>query len=313
MFTNPKNNSTTNRRWLGFDLSVLRRLKFSSIAIPFAGQPDLGWYLKFWGKQVLDNDLCQWAWWVSRALVENPGEALTEEDVSLVLSESYVPHRRLHNVALGGMMSEMDAVWFDNIWLNIQQIENEHRRALAIMLALGVGDYAFSFTPETAELRRPLSEIFLALWRNQRQVVNNGKENYSVNRDGHDFIRGARAELMFVRFPRPEGLAGLRNGVTGWRETWVRGTDEAWNRLIAGQRGRLGDDVASKEHYLQLVSNFLSRAKHIPQWAIAHTEDGFITAAEMGDVIKQFRRVDVSYNKDFSDVIGGKNTFIIVA
>ena len=313
MFTNPKNNSTTNRRRLGFDLSVLRRLKFSSIAIPFAGQPDLGWYLKFWGKQVLDNDLCQWAWWVSRALVENPGEALTEEDVSLVLSESYVPHRRLHNVALGGMMSEMDAVWFDNIWLNIQQIENEHRRALAIMLALGVGDYAFSFTPETAELRRPLSEIFLALWRNQRQVVNNGKENYSVNRDGHDFIRGARAELMFVRFPRPEGLAGLRNGVTGWRETWVRGTDEAWNRLIAGQRGRLGDDVASKEHYLQLVSNFLSRAKHIPQWAIAHTEDGFITAAEMGDVIKQFRRVDVSYNKDFSDVIGGKNTFIIVA
>lgn len=313
MFINPKNNWTTNRRWLGFDLSVLRRLKFSSIAIPFAGQPDLGWYLKFWGKQVLDNDLCQWAWWVSRALVENPGETLTEEDVSLVLSESYVPHRRLHNVALGGMMSEMDAVWFDNVWLNIQQIENEHHRALAIMLALGVGDYAFSFTPETAELRRPLSEIFLALWRNQRQVVDNGKENYSVNRDGHDFIRGARAELMFVRFPRPEGLAGLRNSITGWRETWVRGTDEAWDRLITNQRGRLGDDVASKEHYLQLISNFLSRAKHIPQWAIAHTEDGFITAAEMGDVIKQFRRVDVSYNKDFSDVIGGKNTFIIVA
>jgi len=313
MFTNQKNNWTTNRRWLGFDLSVLRRLKFSSIAIPFAGQPDLGWYLKFWGKQVLDNDLCQWAWWMSRALVENPGEALTEEDVSLVLSESYVPHRRLHNVALGGMMSEMDAVWFDNIWLNIQQIENEHRRALAIMLALGVGDYAFSFTPETADLRRPLSEIFLDLWRNQRHVVDNGKENYSVNRDGHDFIRGARAELMFVRFPRPEGLASLRNGVAGWRETWVRGTDEAWDRLVAGQRGRLGDDVASKEHYLQLVSNFLSRAKHISQWAIAHTEDGFITAAEMGEVIKQFRRVDVSYNKDFSDVIGGKNTFIIVA
>ncbi len=306
-------NSTTNRRWLGFELSVLRRLKFNSIAIPFAGQPDLGWYLKFWGKQVLDNDLCQWAWWMSRALVENAGEALTEEDVSLALGEAYVPHRRLHNPALGAMMSEMDAVWFDNLWLNVQQIENEHRRALAIMLALGVGDYAFSFTPETMELRRPLSEAFLALWRNQRQVVDNGKENYSVNRDAHDFIRGARAELMFVRFPGPEGLAGLRQSVAGWRETWVRGTGEAWDQLIAAQRGRLGDDVVSKEHYLQMVSNFLARAKHIQQWAIAHTEDGFITAAEMGDVIKQFRRVDVSYNKDFSDVVGGRNTFIIVA
>ena len=63
--------ATPNRRWLGFELSVLRRLKFASVAIPFAGQPDLEWYLKFWGKQILDNDLCQWSWWSSRALVEN--------------------------------------------------------------------------------------------------------------------------------------------------------------------------------------------------------------------------------------------------
>jgi hypothetical protein len=89
----------------------------------------------------------------------------------------------------------MDAVWFDNVWLNIQQIENEHRRALAISLVFGVGDYVFSFTPETAELRRPLSEVFLALWRNQRQVVDNGKENYSVNRDAHDFVRGAQSRF----------------------------------------------------------------------------------------------------------------------
>ncbi|MDQ3012914.1 MAG: hypothetical protein M3X11_19675, partial [Acidobacteriota bacterium] len=105
----------------------------------------------------------------------------------------------------------------------------------------------------------------------------------------------------------------LRQGITGWRETWVRGDGEMWDQLIVAQRGRLGDDVVSKEHYLQMVSNFLARAKHIQQWAIAHTEDGFITATEMGDIIKQFRRVDVSYNKDFSDVVGGRNTFIIVA
>ena len=48
---------TPNRRWLGFELSVLRRLKFASLAVPFAGQPDLEWYLKFWGKQALTNDL----------------------------------------------------------------------------------------------------------------------------------------------------------------------------------------------------------------------------------------------------------------
>lgn len=314
-------NSNTNRRWLGFELSVLRRLKFSSIAIPFAGQPDLGWYLKFWGKQILDNDVCQWAWWMSRALVENQGEELGEEDVSMTLSEAYVPRRRLHNPALSQMtnepltepLAEIDTVWFDNVWLNIQQIENEHRRALAYSTALGVGDYVFSFTPDTMALRRPLSEVFIALWRSTRHIANNGKPNFSVNHDAHEFIRSARADLMFARFPRPEGLAALRRGVVGWRETWVRGTDADWDAIIAGQRGRLGDDVMSKEHYLQLIANFLSRAKHIPQWAISHTEDGFVSAAEIGDVIKQFRRIGVTYNKDFSDVVGGKNTFIIIA
>jgi len=260
-----------NRRWLGFELSVLRRLKFSSIAIPFAGQPDLGWYLKFWGKQILNNDICQWAWWMSRALVDNQGERLSEEDVSLTLSEAYVPRRRLRNPALGEMMGEIDAVWFDNVWLNIQQIENEHRRALAYSTVFGVGDYVFSFTPDTISLRRLLSEVFIALWRNSRPVVNNEKPNYSVNHDAHEFIRGARADMMFARFPRPEGLAAVRRGRLGWRETWVRGSGDDWGAIIAGQRGRLGDDVISKEHYLQLVSNFLARAKHIPQWAISHT------------------------------------------
>src|SRR5262249_12600936 len=152
-------------------------------------------------------------------------------------------------------------------WLNVQQIENEHRRALAIMLALGVGDYVFSFTPEDPDtpeimdLRRPLSEVFLALWRSQRQVVGNGTENYGANGEAQEVCRGARADLVFAGVPRPEGLAGLRQTVAGWRETWVRGSGEAWDQIIAGQRGRLGDSVVSKEHYLQMVSNFLARAK----------------------------------------------------
>jgi len=198
-------NLRTNRRWLGFELSVLRRLKFSSVAIPFAGQPDLGWYLKFWGKQILNNDVCQWAWWMSRALVENQGETLNEEDVSLTLSEAYVPRRRLNNPALGPMLNEIDAVWFDNVWLNIQQIENEHRRALAYSTVFGVGDYVFSFTPETITLRRPLSEVFIALWRNSRHIVNNEKLNYSVNHDAHEFIRGARAAYEMIVTAFAEG------------------------------------------------------------------------------------------------------------
>ena len=38
--------------WLGFELSVLRRLKFGSVALPLAGEPNLGRYLKRWDARV---------------------------------------------------------------------------------------------------------------------------------------------------------------------------------------------------------------------------------------------------------------------
>src|ERR1051325_9405949 len=34
--------------WLGFELNVLRRLKFGSVALPLTGEPHLGQYLKRW-------------------------------------------------------------------------------------------------------------------------------------------------------------------------------------------------------------------------------------------------------------------------
>ncbi len=301
-----------NRRWLGYELSVLRRIKFNSVAIPFSGQPDLDWYLKFWGKQVFSNDLCQWSWWTSRALVENQNETLSESDVAHILDNAYVPRRKMNNPALREYLSEMDAWWFDNIWVNIQQIENPHQRALAYYHALGVGDYVHSFTEETAELRRPLSEVFEVLHRQQRKVTNNEKENRSFNFEATKFIGAVKAELMYATFPRPDGLVTNRKSVCGWREVWIRGKADGFDETLQQVSG-FGDHVVSKGRYLDLIGKFLENASHISKWAIAHPEDGFVTAAEMGELIKSFRPVEVTYAKDFSEVSGGLNTYIIVA
>ena len=305
-----------NRRWLGYELSVLRRIKFNSIAIPFSGQPNLDWYLKFWGKQIFSNDICQWAWWASRALVENQQEVLSEADVAHILDNAYVPRRKMNNPALGQTMGEMDAWWFDNVWVNIQQIENPHQRALAYYHALGVGDYVHSFTPETAALRRPLSEVFEDLWRKQNKVNNNEKENRSTNFEAGKFIASVQADLMYANFPRPDGLAAQRDTVAGWREIWIRGSaagfDTLLNQIELG-RGEFGDRIGSKGRYLDLIGSFLEKARHIPKWAIAHPEEGFVTAGELGELIKSFRPVEVTYAKDFSEISGGLNTYIIVA
>src|SRR5436309_2552966 len=104
--------------WLGFELSVLRRLSFRSIALPLSGEPHLGQYLKRSGVRVSANDPTQWAWTKAAAFIENNTEALTEDDLDQVLADAYVPGSYFHNPTLLTWFNETDAWWFDNVRTN---------------------------------------------------------------------------------------------------------------------------------------------------------------------------------------------------
>ncbi len=306
-------NNVDSRRWLGFELNILRRLKFSTIAIPFAGQPDLGWYLKFWGKEIYSNDLCQSASSIARAFVENGTENLSPDDIDLLLDAVDTPTLPLLNPALSRYWSEADAVWFDNLRQNIDRLGSPCRQALAISHGLQVGDYARSFNQQTERLKRPLSEVFRHFWQRQRRIVDNRRSNQSFNLEATDFIRSRSADLMFVRFPAPQGLAGWQRRNDEWKEVWVRRDAGEWARLVSGQHGKPGDTFRSKEGYLQMMTGFLENSRHIPLWAISHTEDGFLSTGELAERVAKVRKVEAIYHKDFSEVVGGRNTYILIA
>ena len=86
--------------WLNFELSVLRRLKFSSVALPFTGEPDLCLQLKRWQTRVAANDFLSWAVTKATALVENDSERLNDEEINALVEDAYVPRDRLDNPAL---------------------------------------------------------------------------------------------------------------------------------------------------------------------------------------------------------------------
>lgn len=302
-----------NNRWLGFELNILRRLKFSSIAIPFAGQPDLDWYLKFWDKEVYSNDLCQSAAWMARAYVENRTASLDTAEIDRLLDQLEAPPSQLRNEALLHYWAEEDALWLDNLRERIDQLASPYQQALAISHGLRIGQYLRSFNRRTARLKRPLASVFRQSCRRQRRIIDNGRQNQSFNFDASDFIRHTRADLMFARFPGPHGLRAWSRSGQEWREVWVRRDAREWDRLVAGQQGRLGDAVHSKQGYLDLISQFLQQAKAIPTWVIAHTEDGFVSTGELADCVRKLRRLETIYHKDFSEVVGGANTYLIIA
>src|SRR4030088_14382 len=143
--------------WLGFELSVLRRLKFRSVALPLAGEPNLGLYLKRWNARVAANDPAQWAWTRSQALIENNSETLTEQDLDAILEDAYVPRNYFRNPTLLTWFNETDAWWFDNVRANAERLSSPYKRALALSLGMAVGDSFSYYNLDLLDLRNPLS------------------------------------------------------------------------------------------------------------------------------------------------------------
>lgn len=303
--------SITPQGWLAFELNVLRRLKFSSAILPFTSEPNLGAYLKRWSVRVLANDLMQSAWTKSVAAIQNNAEKLSDEDVSAILEDAYVPRYRLQNESLKQWFNETDAWWFDNVRTNIENLSSSMAQAMALSIAMSVGDYVLSFDAETLQLRQPLSIVFKRLWSVQAEPVNNGQNNTCQNKTANDFIAENYMDLMFLRLPSAHNQSQKSYlGRTAWREEWLRFGNDFWNDVETAQAGKLGTLVETKSQYLRLVEETLRTASHLPTWAIAHIEDGFVTTQDIVETVGQIRRVDTIFTKDFSELTGTKAVII---
>lgn len=295
--------------WLAFELSVLRRLKFHSVANPYAGEGDLDFYLKRLGVRVSSNDVWRWAWTKAAARIENNGERLSVDDVARSLDEVYVPHHRLDNGALRKWFGETDAWWFDNLRRNAEQLESPAKRALALSLGSQVGDYVLSFDDETRELRQPLSRVFQRLWEAEPRPVDNSQTNKAANKDARDFLAAEQADCLFLRLP-PPARRNARHSARAWREEWVRGGDGFWDEFETARAGRLGARAETRQQYLRHVEELLAAASHIPTWAVAFAESGLVTTEEVVETVRRARRVGTIYTKDFTELMGARAAII---
>jgi len=150
------NDSGRSRAWLAFELSVLRRLKFNSVALPFTGEPELCIYLKRWQVRIVANDPLLWSHTKGTALIENASERLTDDDLEMLLEDAYVPRDKQDNSAMAKWFNETDAWWFDNV-ASTPHASIRLINARSLDLGMMVGDYVLSFDSETRVLREPLS------------------------------------------------------------------------------------------------------------------------------------------------------------
>lgn len=301
--------TSTPTSWLAFELSILHRIEFGSIALPITGDPAIGIYLKRRRIRVTANNILRSDWYRAVYTIQNNTETLDENDVEHVLQDAYMPGFKLLNPSLQKWFSETDAWWFDNIRRNIDVLNSPAKQAAAISTAIAVGDYVHSFTEHTRELRQPLSHTFRRLAGLLPKPANNHQDNACTNTDPETFIAQSAADLLFVRLPRAE-IRSHFNERGLWREEWVRGNGDFWPEFEGQLAGAIGSPVETKSQYLRMLDQCLDRASNKRHWAISHIETGFVQSHEIADVVGKHRRVEAIYSKDFSELTGKKAVII---
>jgi hypothetical protein len=300
--------------WLAFELGVLRRLKFTSVALPFTGETELASQLKSWKVRVAANDPLLWSYTRAVALIENNTEQLDKSDLELLLDDAYVPGEKLNNPSLLKWFNETDAWWFDNLHTNAQRLDT-YKRELALTAGMMTGDYVLSFNEDTRILRKPFSlpDTFRLMLACLPEPRDNGMRNQSSNQDVRNFVAERHhTDLLFLRLPVPLTQTPIvRDRLVSCREEWLRGGDDFWFDFERGRQARLGSPVQSKQQYLGFVEDLLRTASHIPTWAIAHTENGFISNDELVEKVSRVRKVASIYSKDFSDMLGVRASVIV--
>jgi HD domain-containing protein len=309
-----RNDSAQSRGWkgsrynsktlLGFQASVLRQLEFRSIAIPFWSEARLDWYLKAWGKVIFANDPRQGAAIVARANVEAT-QPLGEDTITRILEDVYVPRVRLANPDLRRWFGETDAWWMDNLRRNIEALDDGLMRAQAVTLGIQTGDYALSFDEETLDLKRPLTTVFWRLAGRAFAGPAGLPYNRSFNQPAEDFIKHARADLLYLRSASPHTDRGGAEARSEWREAWVDGSARE-------ETGEGRTPPQSKQSYLASVGRLLRPASNFRTWAVEYQEPGLASAQDIVELIKEYRPVKATYSKDVTEVAGGLRSYIIV-
>lgn len=294
---------------LAFEAGVLRNLDFKSVAIPLATSPYLAWYLQLWHKRIIANDPAVWIWWSLRSFVEH-GAKLTAEDIEFLLTPG--PERDTPIGHLTHYLSAEDARWLADVRARILELDSDAKRSVAIRIALHTIDYAVSFTPGATHLKRGLSEVFDEIRATVATSTPPAGHHVVTNLDPETFAGRARADLLYLRLPHPLGCTEWRTDRRGIYETWLRGSDELFDEMCAARQDRMGGEFANKIRYLDALDRLLSSSANMHRWAVVLDDDGWLSLADVSDVIERFRPVGAVYSRDFSDVVFGRRFHVLV-
>src|SRR5262249_39199049 len=178
-----------------------------------------------------------------------------------------------------------------------------------LVIGMQAGDYARSFGESTCELKRPLTTIFRELAGNNRTRLAMHPHNRSYNLPVQEFLRTARADLMYLNLPSGQADFGGPPARSEWQDTWILGRIPD----VIDDFSRLATLPQSKKAYLEMVDRILLSASRIRKWAVECRDIGLASARDISDLIKTHRNIQATYSKDLTEIPAGLRNYVMVS
>lgn len=122
----------SKRKLLDEIYRVTSRFEFESVADVFSGSGVVGYMFKSLGKKVLSNDYMVMSATFAKAMIENNGMTLSEEEVELLLTDRDATNDFVSKTFRGLYFTDADNHVIDVIRSNLAMLKDPYKRAIAL-------------------------------------------------------------------------------------------------------------------------------------------------------------------------------------
>ena len=294
----------------------------------FGGSQSIAYLLKLLGKRTYTNDFLNFNYQIGKALIENPGELLTKEDLDILFSQNQNPseYNLMETLYANLFFYPEEAAFLDSFRSNIPLLQNKFKQSLALSVMcrsmtrkVTMGHFAHTqalvYAADPARVKRnrsltrPLKDIFLDILPNYNAAVfNNHKDNKSFQKNILDLLPTLPdIDLAYFDPPYCNSHADyqsfyhlLETFVEYWKDKqFVNGIKRYEPKRYSGF-----DKNSEAIYSLEIM---FEKAQHIPTWIVSYNNRSYPDINTMVEMIETYKNVRVEQKK-YTNGRGGKGS-----
>ena len=296
---------------------ILREYEFTSFFDAFAGSNVVGYFMKAKGKEVFTNDFMAISHITAKAIIENSGVILDNNDMDFLLNnpnkESYIT-----KTFKGLYFQDHDNRFLDKVRFNISLLDNEYKQAIALsalvrscMKKRPRGIFTFvghRYDDGREDIRKSLQDHFIDnVFIFNKAVFDNGYSCKAYNSLTQNLNVGA--DLVY--FDPPYFTPNSDNDYVR-RYHFVEGLAKNWEGLEIQEHTKTKKFKSYKSPFSKKEEVYTAFESLIRQYGnsiivISYSSNSLPTKEEMIEIIKKYKNNVIVHEIDHLYSFGNQN------